>query len=95
MGRAPTLSGAKKSVGGANIKMSTKKMGDIQNDQLEKRGRMTTRVHNSLPTPQNCGVTTDKETVPNQPLQQRLDPGMLDAFKKNPFTQSLKSYAYS
>ena len=95
MGRAPTLSGAKKSISGANIKMSTRKMGDIQNDQLEKRGRMTTRVHNSLPVPQNCGVTTDKETVPNQPLQQRLDPGMLDAYKKNPFTQSLNSYAYS
>ena len=95
MGRAPTLSGAKKTVGGSNIKMSTRKMGDIQNEQLEKRGRVTTRVHNSLPVAQNCGVTSNKETVPNEPLQQRLDPSMLDAYKKNPFTQSLKSYAYS
>ena len=95
IGRAPTLSGAKKTIGGSNIKMSTRKMGDIQNDQLEKRGRMTTRVHNSLPTPHNCGVTSDKENVPNEPLQQRLDPAMLDAYRKNPFTQSLESYAYS
>ena len=95
IGRAPTLSGAKKTVGGANIKMSTRKMGDIQNDQLEKRGRITTRVHNSLPVAQKCGITSNKETVPNEPLQQRLDPSMLDAYKKNPFTQPLNSYAYS
>ena len=95
MGRAPTLSGAKKTVGGSNIKMSTRKMGDIQNSYLENRGRTTTRVHNSLPTPANCGVTSDKETVPNEPLQQRLDPGLLDAYRRNPYTQSLKSFAYS
>ena len=41
-----------------------------------------------------CEETTDKATLPNAPLRNRLDPVMVDAFKENPYTQSLESYVF-
>ena len=42
-----------------------------------------------------CSETKPKNTLPNDPLANRLDPAMVDQFKKNPYTQSLKSYAFA
>ena len=53
------------------------------------------REYNSLPTISKCNETTDKATLPNEPLRNRLDPVMVDAYKENPYTHSLSSYAFN
>ena len=55
---------------------------------------MSTKVYNSLPTPDKCAVTQDKEDLPNKPIQERLNTYAVEQFKKNPYTQSLESYAF-
>ena len=88
-GRKPTNSGPKKAVGGDKIKMTTKKLGDLKNKSINKRGMMSTKTYNSLPQVEACGTTKGKNTLPNGPLQQRLDPSMLDALKNNPYNRSI------
>ena len=39
-------------------------------------------------------VTTMKDRLEDSNIANRLDPNMLDPFKKNPYTQSLSSFAY-
>ena len=55
---------------------------------------MSTKVYNSLPTANKCEVTNDKETLPNEPIQERLNDYAVEQFKENPYTQSLESYAF-
>ena len=88
-GRKPADSGAKKAISGDNIKMTTKKLGDLKNKSINKRGMMSTKTYNSLPQAEACGTTKGKNTLPNGPLQQRLDPSMLDALKNNPYNRSI------
>ena len=89
-GREPTLSGKKQFNNRVNV--TTKKLGDIQNRYYNERGLMPTKVYNSLPQQNNCGETKDKTTVPNEPLQDRLDPHLLDQLKDNPYSmRSLSS----
>ena len=38
-------------------------------------------------------IRYNKDIVPNEPLADRLNPDMVKAFKENPYTQSLKSWA--
>lgn len=83
-GRAPSGSGPKKM--NHDINMTTKRVGDIQNKYLNERGLAPTKVYNSLPQPQNCAVTRDKATAPNEPIQDRLDTSILDQLKSNPYT---------
>ena len=75
--------------------MSTRRKGDMQNKHINERGVISTKVYNSLPQKKTCSVTKDRESVPNKPLADRLDPKMLDQFKKNPYTQPLDSYFYN
>ena len=95
VGRVPAAVGTNQPVSAADIKMSTRKVGDLQNKHLTDRGVMSTKVYNSLPQKQDCSVTKDRESVPNKPLADRLDPAMLDQFKQNPYTQPLDSYFYN
>ena len=95
VGRVPAAVGTNQPVSAADIKMSTRKVGDLQNKHLTDRGVMSTKVYNSLPQKQDCSVTKDRESVPNKPLADRLDPAMLDQFKRNPYTQPLDSYFYN
>jgi len=55
---------------------------------------MSTKVYKSLPQANRCSVTKDKGTVPNAPIRNRLDGRILDAFKSNPYSQSLTSYVF-
>jgi hypothetical protein len=88
-GRAPAGGGPKKM--NHTVNMTTKKVGDIQNKYIEERGLMPTKVYNSLPQPQQCAVTRDKFTTPNEPIQQRLDAGLLEQLNTNPY--SMQSFA--
>ena len=69
-----------------NIEMTTKRVGDIQNKYLNERGLAPNKVYNSIPQVAVCGTTKDKMTVPNYPIQDRLDPGILDQLNSNPYT---------
>jgi hypothetical protein len=94
MGRAPVLSGPKNALGGDQIYATTKKMGELQNVALAERAVVPTAITNSLPQVEPWQVTKDKTTVPNQPIENRLDPNLLNAFRNNPYTQPLDSYIF-
>ena len=95
VGRIPAAAGANHPVSGADIRMTTRKVGDLQNKHISERGVMSTKVYNSLPQKMDCSQTKDRESVPNKPLADRLDPNMLDPFRNNPYTQPLDSYFYN
>ncbi len=94
-GRAPPPSGPKTYISGNNINASTNKDTAIINKKLNTRGAITTRVTNSIPQAEQRGVTHEKITLPNKPLDDRLDPNILDAFHENPYTQSLHSFVFN
>ena len=93
-GRVPGPEGNKGTLGPADINMTTTRRGDHTNAQLSQRGVQPSRIYNSIPQNILCGETKGKETVPNEPLADRLDPRMVDQFRKNPYTQSLSSYVF-
>jgi len=95
VGRVPAATGPQQSLGSDGVKMTTNKMGDMQNKHITDRGVMSTKVYNSIPQPIICSKTKEKETVPNLPISNRLDPSILDQFKKNPYTKPLDSYFYN
>ena len=94
-GRAPTSTGPKTYIAGDDINASTTKNTTETNEKLNKRGAVTTRVTSSIPQPSQCGVTHEKIQLPNKPLADRLDPATLNAFRENPYTQSLNSFAFN
>ncbi len=89
-GRKPTNSSVKTVVGSDWINQESKK---IEGDRLNRRSVMKTSDVNNIYNPNAVRntVTSDKNQLPQ--LDQRLDPIILDPFKKNPLTQSLASYA--
>ena len=91
-GRIPAKQGVKGMLDGSDMNVETKKNIDSNNILIDERGTTNTKVYNSLPKFDKCNETKDKNTLPNQ---DRLDSGMLNAFKENPYTQSLNSHAFS
>lgn len=86
-GRTPSTGGPQKRTGTKNIKMSTRRTGDLKNKLLNGRGMVSTKTYNSIPQIEQCGETKRKMTVPNGPIQNRLDPDMLTALESNPYTR--------
>jgi hypothetical protein len=74
--------------------MNTKKVGDIQSAYLNERGVQPSQIYNSIPQVNMFNQSTQKNTVPNEPLEFRnCDPSLLKNFIENPYTQSLQSWA--
>ena len=95
VGRTPSKEGAKVGVSKEAVNMNTSRHGDQENYRIENRGVMSTKVYNSVPQPNQFGETHFKDTLPNSPIGiDRINPDILDAFRKNPYTQSLSSYAF-
>ena len=95
VGRTPSKEGAKVGVSKDAVNMNTSRHGDQENYRIENRGVMSTKIYNSVPQPNQFGETHFKDTLPNDPIGiQRIDPDLLKAFKSNPYTQSLHSYAW-
>jgi hypothetical protein len=80
-------------VSSENINVTTSKIGDIQNKYLNERGVQANKVYNSIPQMTHINMTQDKEIVPNEPLADRINPAIVSAFKDNPYTQPLDSWA--
>jgi hypothetical protein len=92
-GYTPGAMGPNEVVGGDNINVTTTKIGDIQNKYLNERGVQANKVYNSIPQMTPFNITQEKEIVPNEPLADRINPDIVSAFKENPYTQSLNSWA--
>ena len=92
-GYTPGAMGPNQGMGANQINVTTTRIGDIQNQYLNERGVQSNKVYNSIPQITSCNITQDKETVPNEPIADRINPDILSAFRENPYTQSLGSWA--
>ena len=88
VGRSPTNSNVALYVGMDKINMETKK---LDGDRVNTRELSKTKVYNSLPQYNPCQVTTNKDQLNNDVLYDRNNPDLLNAFRDNPYTQSLNS----
>ena len=96
VGREPAKQGPKGGVGSETLNVKTSRNGEEDNVRIGERGIMSTKVYNSVPQPNQFGETHYKDTLPNKPIgTDRIEPGLLDAFRKNPYTQSLHSFAFN
>ena len=95
VGRTPSKEGAKVGVSKEAVNMNTSRHGDQENYRIENRGVMSTKIYNSIPQANQFGETHFKDVLANDPIGvDRINPDILDAFRKNPYTQSLSSYAF-
>jgi hypothetical protein len=92
-GYTPGAMGPSSVVSTNDINVTTSKIGDIQNQYLNERGVQANKVYNSIPQMTHLNLTQDKEIVPNEPLADRINPSIVNAFKENPYTQPLDSWA--
>lgn len=95
VGRTPSKEGAKVGVSKEYVNMNTSRHGDQENVRIDNRGVMSTKIYNSIPQPNQFGETHFKDTLPNDPIGvDRINPDILDAFRKNPYSQSLHSFSW-
>ena len=91
-GRAPVPESTKIASGTDKINMEVKK---IEGDIINTREVAGTKVYNSLTNIDPVSVTQEKNNYDYKIMDERIEPELLDAFKNNPYTQSLSSYAYN
>jgi hypothetical protein len=87
-GRNPTKTGVKIASGQAEIGQVLQKVPLAEPDALQK-----TKLTQLPPNKNEQGITTQKNSVCDASITQRIEPDTLAAFKENPFTQSLSSTA--
>ena len=92
-GYTPNPSGVNEILDSSSINMTTTKIGDIQNKYLNERGVTTDKIYNSIPQINITNLSQTKEIVPNEPLADRINPELLKAFRENPYSQDLTSWA--
>tara|TARA_B110000495_G_scaffold127220_1_gene110664 strand:- start:704 stop:2476 length:1773 start_codon:yes stop_codon:yes gene_type:complete len=91
-GRAPTLNNTKVVNGVENFNSQTKKLhGDYINDRENGISKVYADDTNVNNYPE---LTTMKIKNEDRSIAGRIEGNLLDPFKKNPFTQSLSSFAY-
>jgi len=90
-GRNPTPSNVTLSNGRDSVHLDIKK---IETDYINKRIPNTTKIYNNGEQINKCSVTTYKDQLENKPLINRIEPKILNAFRKNPYTQRLDSYTF-
>jgi hypothetical protein len=86
----PTQTGVKLGAGMDFVNINHKK---IEGDQINTREPAETSVYQAPPTMNNCGMTTIKEKLPEENIRSRIDSDLLDAFRRNPYSQPLNSVA--
>ena len=75
-----------------DLNITTHKIGTQQSASLAKRVNVGTLPCAPTPSVQQLGESKDKMTVSNNVIADRLDCNMVNAFKENPYTQSLYSF---
>lgn len=91
LGREPTPESVKLSSGGDIWNIEHKR---IEGDQINIREPAETFVYEAPPQKNGCGLTRVKSKLPEETQRARINPEILDAFRQNPYTQSLASSAY-
>jgi len=89
-GRAPTDQREKLNAGGDLVNIIHRK---LDGDRVNIREPSETHVYQAPPQKNRCGLTTVKQKLPEEVQRSRMEPEMLDAFRQNPYTQSLMSAA--
>jgi len=88
VGREPTKSNVKISTGEDAINMEFRK---LENDIINSRDMIQDKIYSKFSEKDECQITNQKINLPNDMNEERIDPKILDTFRQNPFTQSLKS----
>jgi len=94
VGRTPARQGNKQALGSKDMNMTLNRKNIRSAEKIAERGVMSNKVYNSLPQYDKCMETKEVKQLPNKPLSDRLDGDLLKAFRENPYTQSLDSYAF-
>jgi len=92
VGRDPTPEGVKVSNGGDTINLDINK---LDSDYVNIREVAQTKIYPSIPYEVPCQITSDKSSLDNNKLANRIGGDLLNAFNKNPYTQPLNSFAYN
>ena len=66
----------------------------IEADQINVREPAETFIYSAPPQKNNCGLTQVKSKLPEDSIRSRINPEILNAFRENPYTQSLSSSVY-
>ncbi len=91
-GRDPTPQNTKLTSGMDFMNVDIKK---IEADYFNPRINNPDKVYQDTPVEYNCYGEKEKDTLDNDHIfSNRIDPENLDPFRKNPYTQSLASFAY-
>jgi len=85
-GREPTQNKEKLGAGGDLVNIHHKK---LETDRINIREPSETSVYQAPPQKNNCGLTTIKQKLPEDVQRSRIEPDLLNAFRENPYTQSL------
>jgi hypothetical protein len=91
LGREPTQESVKLGSGVDLVNINHRR---IEADQINIREPAETFVYNAPPQKNNCGLTRVKSKLPENTNRERINPEILNAFKENPYTQSLTSSVY-
>jgi len=92
-GYTPGAAGPSQGMDPNDIHVNTSRIGDIQNTYLTERGVQSNKVYNSIPQMSMCNLTQEKETLPNDPLADRINPVIVKVLDDNPYSQPLDSWA--
>jgi len=95
IGRAPTDESVKLWNGVDKVNVDIKK---LDSDTVNTRQMTTEKVYNSIPQNIPCSYTAQKNNYEDKDkdlMNNRIEPSMLNAFKSNPYTQPLDSYAWN
>jgi hypothetical protein len=88
MGRRPTDSNVKLAIGKDMINQQYKK---IETDAINVREPYEDKLYSIPPQQNQCGLTTVKDKLSEDVNRERINPDNLQAFRENPYTQSLNS----
>jgi len=95
IGRVPTDESVKLWNGVDKFNVDIKK---LDSDTINTRQMSSEKVYNSIQQNIPCSYTAQKNNYEDKDrdlMNNRIEPSMLDAFKSNPYTQPLDSYAYN
>jgi hypothetical protein len=91
LGREPTPQSVKLNAGGDFVNIEHHR---IEADQINIREPAETFVYEAPPQKNSCGLTRVKSKLPEDTQRARINPEILNAFRENPYTQSLNSSVY-
>lgn len=88
IGREPTNSSVKSAIGKDRINTHIRK---LEGDQVNVRNPYESKLYVVPPQKNNCGMTTVRGKLPEDRNAERINPEILDAFRKNPYSHRLDS----